>query len=315
MHIFITGATGVIGRRVTPLLVQAGHHVTAAARSPDKHVSIAKLGARPVLVDLFDTAALRSVLAGHEAVINLATHMPSSSTRMLFRWFWRENDRVRREASTALVDASIACGVDRFIQESFAPIYEDGGAAWIDEAWPQRPVPYNLTVLDAERSAERFSATGGHGVVLRFAAFYGSDSRVLHEMVGVIRRGWAPLPGDPSAFISSISHDDAATAVVASLEAPAGAYNVADDTPVSRGEWANLLADAFGLPHPRPLPSWMTRAGGTLMELLGRSLRMSNARLRSATRWAPRYPSVRDGFRALAPRPDVATPQPQPLRA
>src|ERR1044071_3947595 len=98
--------------------------------------------------------------------------MPRSSVRMLLPWEWRENDRIRREGSAALVDAAMHAGVARFIQESFAPVYEDGGDRWIDEQWPIRPTAYNRTVADAERSAARFAAAGGVGIVTRFAAFY-----------------------------------------------------------------------------------------------------------------------------------------------
>lgn len=143
--------------------------------------------------------------------------------------------------------------------------------------------------------------------MLRFAAFYGPDSRVLHDMIDVIRKGWAPLPGSRSAFISSVAHDDAATAVVATLNAPSGTYNVSDDEPLTRGEWMDSLAAALGVRPPRPIPDWLTRLGGSTMELLSRSVRMSNAKLRSATGWAPRYPSVREGWAAfVSHRPSMA---------
>jgi nucleoside-diphosphate-sugar epimerase len=136
---------------------------------------------------------------------------------------------------------------------------------------------------------------------MRFSVFYGADSRALLDMVEMIRRGWSPLPGDRNAFVSSISHDDAATAVVALLEAPSGAYTVTDDEPLPRGEWVDSLADALSLRHPRELPRLVTRFGGSTMKLLARSQRMSNAKLRAATGWSPRWPSVREGWRAIAP--------------
>jgi nucleoside-diphosphate-sugar epimerase len=300
MRVFVTGATGVIGRRVVPLLVRSGHAVTALSHSATKRAALERAGATVVAADLFDRQALRPLLAGHDAVVNLATHMPSSATRMMLRSFWRENDHIRREGSAALADAAMSAGVGRFLQESFAPVYEDGGDRWIDEQWPIRPTAYNRTVIDAEHSAARFAAGGGAGVVLRFAAFYGSDSRVLHDMLGYVRKGWAPLPGRPDAYISSVSHDDAASAVVAALGVPSGVYNVTDDEPLTRAEWTAALATALGVDPPKPLPGWVSRLGST-MELLSRSLRISNGKLRAATTWRPRWPSVRDGWRALAP--------------
>ena len=302
MRIFVTGATGVVGRRVVPLLLDRGHSVSGVGRSPSKRALLEKQGAIAVDVDLFDPKSLRRSLGGHDAVVNLATHMPSSAMRMLLRWSWRENDRIRREASAALVNAALAAGVGRFIQESFAPVYEDGGDRWIDESWPLRPAAYNQTVLDAERSAERFTASGGIGIIVRFSVFYGADSRALHEIVRTIRSGWSPLPGDPSGFVSSISHDDAATAVVALLNAPNGPYNVTDDEPLRRSEWVDSLADALSVPHPRALPRLVTHFGGSTMRLLARSQRVTNAKLRSATGWSPRWPSVREGWPAIAPQ-------------
>src|SRR5262245_5330794 len=111
MRIFVTGATGVIGCRVVPQLLQDGHEVTAVTRSTGTASGLDRIGARPVQVDLFDRAALARVLPGHDAVINLATHMPSSMLRMLIRRSWRENDRIRSEGSACLVDAALAAGV------------------------------------------------------------------------------------------------------------------------------------------------------------------------------------------------------------
>ena len=131
---------------------------------------------------------------------------------------------------------------------------------------------------------------------MRFAGFYGAD-RLLRDMLDVVRRGWAPLPGPAGAYWSSVSHRDAATAVVAALALPAGAYNVCDDEPLIRREWFDALADSAGTPRPRPLPTWLGALGGKLMALLSRSQRMSNGKLKAATGWSPRWPSAREGLR------------------
>ncbi|MEO6526985.1 MAG: NAD(P)-dependent oxidoreductase, partial [Gemmatimonadaceae bacterium] len=265
-------------------------------RSAQGRARLAALGADPIALDIFDAEAARRAMAGHDVVINLATHMPSSVFRTMLPWEWRENDRIRREGASTLAEAALAAGVSRFIQESFAPVYADGGAKWIDESWPQRPAPYNRTVLDAERSANRFTGLGGAGIVLRFAGFYGADP-FLRDMLAVVRRGWAPVPGRGDAYWSSVSHADAASAVVASLALPAGTYNVCDDEPLTRRSFADALADAAELRSPRLMPSWMTAVGGKLMELLSRSQRMSNAKLRGASNWQAKWPSAREGLR------------------
>src|SRR5512142_1054615 len=148
-------------------------------------------------------------------------------------WLWRENDRLRQVASAILSEAARAAGVRHFIQESFAPIYPDRGDRWIDESVALEPVGFNRSVLDAERSAEAFTAGGGTGIVLRFGAFYGPDAAHVIDLIKMVRRGLALAPGPPESFISSLSHDDAASAVVAALGTPAGTYNVVDDAPMT----------------------------------------------------------------------------------
>jgi nucleoside-diphosphate-sugar epimerase len=296
-RIFVTGATGVVGAQMLPLLISQGHEVTATGRSPEKRSRLQSLGARAIELDTFDVGATRAALEGITTIINLATHMPSSSFKMMLPRQWRENDLIRREGSAALVQAALATGVQRFIQESFAPVYEDGGDKWIAEGWPLRPAPYNRTVLDAEHSAVYFTERGRIGIIARFAGFYGPDA-MLGEMIGVVKKGYSPLPGALSAYWSSVAHEDAATAVAALVGAPAGAYNVSDDEPLSRGEYVGAIAKAVGAKAPKPLPGFLAALGGKTTELLSRSQRVSNAKLKAATGWAPKWRSAREGIPA-----------------
>ncbi|MFO0698198.1 MAG: NAD(P)-dependent oxidoreductase [Nitrospira sp.] len=299
MRIFIAGATGVIGRRVVPRLVAIGHHVSAVGRTPEKCAALERMGAVAAQVDLFDGDRVRQAVIGHDVVINLTTSIPTSS-RIFFRGAWRENDRIRRIVSSNLATASQAVGVRRFIQESFAPVYPDRGDEWIGEHTPLQPVSYNQSLLDAEDAVTRFRAGGGTGVVLRFAFFYGADSAFTRDAFQYIRRGWAPVLGPTTAFMSSLSHDDAATAVVAALSAESGVYNVADNEPVRRREYVGSLTSTLGIAPPKFPPAFLARLIGPLGKLLSRSIRVSNRKLRAATGWKPMYPSVREGWRVIA---------------
>lgn len=295
MKIFVTGATGVIGRRAVPMMVAAGHDVTAAGRSRKRLSALERTGASVTTIDLFDAPAVERAIDDHDAIVNLATHMPSSALRMMLPWSWKENDRIRREGSNLLVDAALHAGATRFIQESFAPVYPDCGDRWIKEATPIQPASYNRTVSDAERATARFATNGGTGIVLRFGSLYGPDA-LTQEMIGMVRKGWCPLPGSPSAYYSSVAQSDAASAVVAALGVPAGTYNVVDDEPLTRREFCDSLASFMGVRPPRFLPPWLTRHMGSTMECLGRSQRVSNWKIREATRWKPQYASVREGW-------------------
>jgi len=298
LRIFVAGATGVVGRRAVPLLVAAGHRVTAVARTPEKRAELERMGAAAVYVDLFAPDSVRSAVAGHDVVINLATSIPPSS-RAFLPGAWRKNDRVRSTVPASLVAGALAGSVQRFIQESFAPVYPNCGERWIDESTPIRTERYSRTIEDAEAAAERFSRAGRVGVVLRFALFYGPGDAFTLDTINLIRRGWMPILGSPDAFVSLVSHEDAATAVVAALGVPAGIYNVVDDQPLRRREFAEAIAGMLGVRPPKFLPAWVPTLAGSLGETIARSLRISNRKLRQASGWSPRYPSAREGWRAI----------------
>src|ERR1700712_1625922 len=116
MRVFVAGSTGVLGRRVVAGLVAAGHEVTALVRSPEKAALAKSLGATPVEVSLFDPDGLRAAVAGHDAVCNLATHIPPL-TRAADPRAWLENTRIRAEGSRNLVDAALAGHATVYVQE------------------------------------------------------------------------------------------------------------------------------------------------------------------------------------------------------
>jgi nucleoside-diphosphate-sugar epimerase len=131
MRVFVAGATGVVGRRAVRALTRAGHDVTALARTPAKAELARSLGATPAQGSLFDAEWLRTAVAGHDAVCNLATHIPPL-TRAADPRAWDENTRIRREGSSNLVDAALAAGATCYVQESIAFLYGDHGDEWVD---------------------------------------------------------------------------------------------------------------------------------------------------------------------------------------
>ena len=158
----------------------------------------------------------------------------------------------------------------------------------------------NRSLVDAERSAQRFSGGARTGIVLRFAAFYGPDSWFTRDLIRYVRRGFVPMPGAAESYLSSVSHDDAATAVVGALLARAGTYNVVDDEPMRRPAFVGTLAEVLRVGAPRLAPPWTKHLFGSLGGMLARSVRVSNRKLREECAWVPKYPSMREGWRAVA---------------
>ncbi len=299
-NIFITGATGVVGRGVVPLLVADGHTVRGVARSLAKAELLRALGAEPVAVDLLDAAAVSSAVAGSDAIVHLATRIPPLA-KMRSASAWRENDRLRSETTRHLVDAALDHGIPRVVAASVTFSYVDCGDTWIDEDTETDPGGLLDSALDLEREIGRVTAAGGAGVVLRFGLFYGPTARSTDEHLGLARRGLAVTTGDPTGYISSVHTDDAASAVVAGLDVPAGTYNAVDDEPLTRRDFNDALTSAFGMPRVRFLPTGTARVvAGKGAGVMARSQRVSNRRLREATGWAPQHADARQGWQGVA---------------
>jgi nucleoside-diphosphate-sugar epimerase len=296
MRVFLAGGTGVLGRRAVARLVAAGHEVTGVARSPEKDALLESLGARPVRVDLFDTAAVRAAVAGHDAVVNVTTKIPPVA-QMARMSAWDENERIRREVSGNLVDGAIAAGATVFVQESLAFLYGEHGDAWLDAtstAWT--PSVFSEAMAAAEANVERFRAHGGRGIVLRFGRFYASDSDQTIAMMQAARRGLVLDVGAGDSYAPMIDADDAASAVVAALEAPSGTYDVVDDEPLTRGDQAAALAAAVGRRRLSRAPKWTTPKRASY---LAASQRVSNRAFHEAASWRLSSPNVREGYRKM----------------
>ncbi|MEN3273650.1 MAG: hypothetical protein V7636_2411 [Actinomycetota bacterium] len=297
-RVFVAGATGVLGWRAVRGLVAAGHEVTGIARSDEKATRLRSLGAAPARVDLFDADAVRDAVAGHDVVCNLATHVPPVSEAAR-QSAWQEHERIRIEGSAILVDAAIAAGASVYVQESLAFAYADGGDALLDEDWPLHDGGHAVAVRRAEESVARFTASGGRGIALRFGWFYSDDSEHTIASVKTARRGVSMHLGAPDGYQPVISLDDAASAVVAALDAPAGAYNIVDDETMTRRQLDGALADAVSGKHLLRAPAVAMKVAGASTKGFLLSNRASNQRFKVATGWSPRFPTAREGFRSL----------------
>lgn len=275
MRILVAGGTGVVGRRAVGLLRPAGHDVEAVGSS----------------FDLFDRDGVHRAVAGRDAVVNLATAIPSGA-RMALRSSWELTGRLRTEGARNLADAAAATGA-RYVQESVVTVYDDGGPRWLDESAPVRDEAMLGPALAGEAHAERVG-----GVALRFGLFYGPDAAHTRQEVAVARRGFATTLGPAEAYWPDLHLDDAGRAVVAALDAPAGTYNVVGDEPLRLDERAAVVARSVGRGDLHRPPAFLGSSG--LARILARSRRVSNRRFREATGWAPAFPSVREGYPSVA---------------
>jgi nucleoside-diphosphate-sugar epimerase len=305
MKVFVTGATGVVGRPTVRELVRAGHEVRAVSRRPEAAAELRAAGAEPVTVDLFDAAAVADAVAGSEAVLHLATHVPETRA-MRKPDAWALHDRLRTEATEHLAAASRAAGVRRFVKESVTFMYRDGADRWLAE---DAPLPADLGTLAptvaGEQRALALASDASRVFVLRFGWFYGgAGNRATDEMLRLARWRGSMLAGRAGDYTSSIHVYDAARAVVAALDAPdlpTGIYNVVDEEPLTRRDHLAAFAAAFGTRRAWLTPGWLLRlVAGPGAAVLLASQRVSNGSFREHTGWAPEFPSVREGWRQVA---------------
>ena len=288
MKVFVTGATGVLGRRVVDLLVDRGDLVFAIARSAAKADDLRAAGAQPVEASLFDPGALSDVFADKDAVLNLATAIPPLS-RAGRKRAWDENHRIRTVGAGAVATAAAKAGVPRLVQESIAFAYADGGDHWLDEDSRLDVPTHGVGILEAEAAIDTYRADGGGtGVVLRFGNFMAPDSSHTRAQLAMAARGMLPLVGEDQAWWPLIHVDDAATAVVAALDCRGGVFNVTAQ-PATRHQLAEAFADVVGRKRVRRPPTMLSRVGPEAGRMLARSERVSSGRLRDATGWHPEH--------------------------
>lgn len=292
MKIFITGATGVLGRHVAPQLVQSGHQVLGLARSDRNIELLQSFGAEPVQVDLFDLVALTQAVEGCDAILHLATRIPSTMN-LGKRSAWVETDHIRREGTRTVVDAALAQHVQTIIYPSICFAYPESGAEWIDATLGKLVKgDYYATTFDAEREVRRFTDAGGKGIVLRMGLFYGPESPQSWDQLRFARWGIASVGGSPDAYHPLVVIEDAARAIVAALEhAPAGTYDIVEDEPPTTAEVNAAMAKAVGRHRLRTLPDFLVQMmmGREIKSVMSRSQRVSNRRFKDATGWSPRY--------------------------
>jgi 2-alkyl-3-oxoalkanoate reductase len=303
MRVFVAGASGAIGIRLIPQLIDAGHEVIGTHHSPSNAERVRALGAKPVAVDLLDPRAVRKAVleAEPDAIVHQATALADIRFARNFDRTFAQTNRLRTEGTDNLLAAAREAGVRRFVAQSFASLRnarEGGMVKSEDDPLDPTPVPSTRQSNAAMRHLER-AVTEAGGIALRYGGFYGAANDALIEPV---RKRQFPIVGDGGGYTSWIHLDDAAAATVLALEHDGPAiYNVVDDEPAPVREWLPVLADALGAKPPRHVPVWLARLiAGQAAVMMGTDGRAaSNAKAKRELGFTLRYPSWRQGFPAV----------------
>ena len=192
MRIFLAGATGVIGRHLIPVLLEAGHEVTGLTRSPERAAGLAASGVTPAVADVYDLDALTATVlaSGPELVMHQLTDLPDDVGQLAAHR--DRNARIRIEGTDNLLAAARAAGVARLVAQSIAWT-PPGGSAAVEHL--------ERVVLDAA------------GVVVRYGQLYGP---------GTFHPDEPPPP-------PRIAVDAAARRTLPALTMPSGVLTITED--------------------------------------------------------------------------------------
>jgi NAD(P)-dependent dehydrogenase (short-subunit alcohol dehydrogenase family) len=193
MRIYLAGASGVIGIRLVPLLVSAGHTVGAMTRSAGNADRLAAMGARPIVCDVFDRDALATAVRtfSPDMVLHELTDLPDDVDKVPDAVLL--NARIRVEGTRNLLDAVQSWERTKILAQSIA--------------WPSAPGPGADSVASLEKDV-----LAVNGVVLRYGRFYGPGTYYEGEP-----------PAAPRVHI-----DTAAARTLDAIDAPPGILTVVD---------------------------------------------------------------------------------------
>ncbi|QDH16507.1 NAD-dependent epimerase/dehydratase family protein [Swingsia samuiensis] len=255
MKIFVAGASGALGRPLMVQLLKAGHDVWGMAQRPESLSFIAELGACAVKGNVLDRTNIMSIMEDirPDVVIDQLTSLPSSPFELAERL--PADKKLRLEGGGNLHAAAHACGVKRYIQQSsgFYLNAENGGLA--DESSTfKMDAPGHIGESSRMYAAleKRVLESPMEGVALRYGFFYGP--RTWYSLNGAFSQHFrnveVPLIGRGSSILSFVHVEDAVSATIAALQAPAGIYNIVDDHPVQMCEWLSFYAHWSGAAQP-----------------------------------------------------------------
>lgn len=275
MKIFVTGATGKVGSRFVPYLLNNGHDVRVLVRSAERALTLKEQGAEVVLGDLVDNDNLAEAIRGVDAVVHIAAQFRGGISEEVAR-------SVNLDATISLAKAALDVGVTRFVFTSTGNVYRG-----IDVNRPCREddilVPateiYPKTKVAAEEALLKLNREQGLDIrIMRLGFVYGARDPHIEEALPYMIN-WNPLKQ-----MSMAHHEDVGQSLLLAASTPSVGgriYNVADDNPITLGELYKL----YGGPEQVP-----TKDGWLMSNIW--ELTSDTECIKKELNFQPKFPSI-----------------------
>ncbi len=274
MKILVTGATGKVGSRFVPYLLEQGHAVRILVRSAERALTLKEQGAEVVLGDLLDNDNLTEAIRGVDAVVHIAAQFRGGISEEVAR-------AVNLDATVTLAKAALEAGVTRFIFTSTGNVYNN---AKVNRPCRENDVltataVYPKTKMAAEEALLKLYREQGLDIrIMRLGFVYGDNDPHIEEILPFISN-W-----NPSKAMSVVHHEDVSQALLlaASTSGIGGRiYNVADDNPITVGEFYKLQGEPEQVPPNGGWPSF------NQWDMI-----LDTARIKNELNFNPKYPSL-----------------------
>ncbi|MHA2170004.1 MAG: NAD-dependent epimerase/dehydratase family protein [Candidatus Kariarchaeaceae archaeon] len=309
MKIFIVGGTGVLGKRLVPLLIDEGHVVNVLSRSEENTKKILEMGGNAVVGSLYDENSLKRASSGNEIFLHLATKIPTETRPSVKNW--QENSRLRTEGVENLINVAIFSSCKFYLQQSITFHYGDRSGEWVDETdevvqpvsthlklskkWQE--ITDNSVVMEGIVN-DAIEKRNLPATILRFGWFYSHDS----ANIPMIAKRGLPIIGNGLGYWNLISVDDAVGAIANSIKhyqrCIGKTLNIVDDKPATVQEIISYGTEKATGRKPRRFPKFLARflLGAPAINFFFNSVRVKNTLAKQVLDWKPQYPTFKEGF-------------------
>ena len=312
MKVFVTGATGFVGKAVVKALRQRDHEVVGLVRDLNKGQTLEHLGVTLAVGDMLKPDTYEGIVATVDAVIHTAQYgIQGRFTRKKFEQIEQGDVLMTRTLARACLAHD-----KKLLYTSGVFNYGDHRDEWITEQTLLHPSPLGEAHTKVvEELLLLFREQHLHVIILSPGFVYGPGGLFKQSFYDTFQKGQLRIFGKGQNYWSIIHIDDLAAAYALAVESDAygETYNIVDDQPLRLCDLVNTFTDAMGKKRVGSMAPWLLKLiiGGPLVESLVTSFRISNEKAKHELGWQPQYSTFKDGLpevlKALGPEQEASS--------